>query len=167
MSTRHITAAELRRMPTGSLAAHEELQAACLTFLKLNGVPARAIHTGPRVRPREGGGFDLRKNLGGRGMADILAALPPDGQLLLIDLKTGNARLSAEQREFHDAFRAAGAICLEVHDVRDLLPYLGTGRVKCGAGSGGSRAGKGASRANAVRFGERPAPVRPTNGGTR
>ena len=36
MSTRRVTAAELRRMPIGSLAAHEQLQAACLTFLRLN-----------------------------------------------------------------------------------------------------------------------------------
>lgn len=166
MSTRRVTASELRRMPTGSLAAHEQLQAATLTLLRLNGVPARSIHTGPRVRPRPGGGFDLRRNHGGRGMGDILAALPPDGRLLLIDLKSGNARLSAEQREFHEAFRAAGAICLEVRDVRDLLPYLGS-NAKLGAGN--------THRARTARHPvvaesretRNPAPVRSTNGGTR
>lgn len=130
--TERITAAQLRRMPIGSLAAHEQLQAAVLTYCQLNGVPAIPVHTGPRVTPRAGGGYELRGNRHQVGMADVLACVPPNGQLLLLELKSGQAQRSKAQAELHDRFAAAGAICLVVRDVRELEPYVGTHRTQFG-----------------------------------
>jgi hypothetical protein len=127
MSQRRISSAELRSLAIGSLAAHEQLQAAVLTFLQLNGVPAVPVHTGPRVRPRAGGGFDLKRNSGQRGLADVLACMPPLGRLLLIDLKTGHARLSSEQAQLHRRFADAGARCLTVRSLDDLKPHMPIG----------------------------------------
>ena len=134
MSTRRVTAAQLRRMPIGSLAAHEQLQAAVLTYLRLSGCPATPIHTGPRVAPRAGGGFQLRGNRAQRGMADVMACLPPHGRLALIEIKSGRATRSREQRDLHQRFEAAGALCLVVRDVRELEPVVGTSRTQFGAG---------------------------------
>jgi hypothetical protein len=124
MSQGRLSAAELRRTAAGSLAAHEERQEAVLTYLALNGVPAVPVHTGPRVRPRAGGGFDLKQNTPQIGLADVLACLPPHGRLALLDIKSGRARLSRAQRALHARFAAAGALCLAVRDVRDLEPHL-------------------------------------------
>jgi len=134
VTTVRITAAELRRSPIGSLAAHEQLQAAVLTYLRLCGCPATAIHTGPRVAPRQGGGFQLRANRHHVGMADVMACLPPSGRLALIEIKSGRAKRSREQRELHQRFEAAGALCLVVRDVRELEPHVGTSRTQFGAG---------------------------------
>ncbi len=132
--TLRITAAELRRSPIGSLAAHEELQSAVLTYLRLSGCPAVPIHTGPRVAPRPGGGFQLRRNRAQRGMADVVACLPPHGRLALIEIKSGRAQRSREQRDTHQRFSAAGALCLVVRDVRELEPHVGTSRTQFGSG---------------------------------
>lgn len=134
MTPARITAAQLRRMPIGSLAAHEQLQTAVLTYLALNGLPATPIHTGPRVRPRAGGGYELRRNRAQLGMADVLTCQPPAGRLVLLELKSGQAQRSRAQRELHDRFSAAGALCLVVRDVRELVPHFGTGRTSFGTG---------------------------------
>ena len=93
---------------------------ACLTYLRLHGIPAIPIHTGPRVAPNGDGTFSLRHNRRQAGFGDIVAPLPPGGQLLLIDVKTGKARLSHEQLELHEQFRKTGARCLIVRDITDL-----------------------------------------------
>lgn len=134
MSTARITPAQLRRLPLGSLAAHEQLQTAVLAYLRLCGCPAVPIHTGPRVAPRPGGGFQLRRNRAQHGMADVMACLPPSGRLALLELKSGGARRSPEQRETAAKFEAAGALCLVVRDVRELEPYVGASRTRFGAG---------------------------------
>jgi len=134
VSTQRVTAAQLKRMPIGSLAAHEQLQAAVLTYLRLSGCPATPIHTGPRVAPISGGAFQLRRNRLQVGMADVMACLPPNGRLALLEIKSGRARRSREQRELHEKFEAAGALCLVVRDVRELEPVVGTSRTQFGAG---------------------------------
>lgn len=125
--TARISASELRKLP-GSYRAHQSLQEAVLTFLRLRGVPAVPVHTGPRVTPRAGGGFDLRKNTAQHGLADVMGCLPPDGQLLLVECKSGRARRSPAQVQLNERFAAAGAICLVVRDLRDLEPYMPAGR---------------------------------------
>jgi len=111
-------------MVGGSYSAHESLQAAALQYLELHGVPAIPVFTGPRVRPRPGGGFDLRANPAQKGFSDIAAALPADGRLLLIECKTGNASRSAVQIALQERFQAAGALCVVIRNALDLAPYV-------------------------------------------
>lgn len=133
MSTTTISAADLKRTVKGSYAAHEALQADILKACALHGVPAVAIHTGPRVRPREGGGFDLRQNRAQIGVSDVMACLPPLGQLALFEAKSGNARRKPGQIALQEKFAAAGALCLEVRSVVDILPYLTVARAAASA----------------------------------
>lgn len=134
MTTRRVTSAQLRRLPIGSLAAHEHLQAAVLTYLTLSGWPATPIHTGPRVAPGAAGGYELRGNRAQVGMADVLSCDPNSGRLVLLELKSGQAKRSRAQRELHERFEAAGAWCLVVRDVRELEPVVGSARTQFGAG---------------------------------
>lgn len=133
-----VTVAQLRAIAPGSNREHEQRVEACLTYLQLQGVPAIPIHTGPRVSPNGAGGFDLRGNRRQVGCGDILGALPPDGRLLFIDVKTGRAQLSAEQRRLHRSLAAAGALCLVIRNVSDLEPHvrgeLNRSRIQGGSG---------------------------------
>ncbi len=124
MSTARVSAADLKRLTGGSYAAHQTLQEACHALCELYGVPCWDIHTGPRVAPRPGGGFDLRSNKKQRGVGDSLAALPPIGQLLALEFKTGAARPSEEQQEFRKKVTRAGAVYLVVRDVEELDDFL-------------------------------------------
>lgn len=128
MSQTHVSAADLRHQVHGSNRTHEYLVAAVLEYCVLHRIPARAIHTGPRVTPRAGGGFDLRANKRQRGISDVIACVPPSGRMALIECKTGRAHRSREQRQVRDEFTAAGALCLEVRDIRDLTAILPVGR---------------------------------------
>lgn len=138
MSTARMSAMQFKRTRKGSYAAHQELERAALDLLKLSGVPARPIHTGPRVAPRAGGGFDLRSNRKQAGIADVLGCLPPYGQLLFVDLKSGNARPTREQLNVHQEFARAGAACLVVRDIADLALFLKTRDVTPAAAHGGA-----------------------------
>ena len=119
MATERIAAAHLMRAVKGSYRTHQELQDACLRLCALRGVPARAIHTGPRVAPREGGGFELRGNRSQRGVSDLMVCLPPHGRLALWELKSGKARRTPEQARVHMEFTAAGAQCEVIRSVDD------------------------------------------------
>lgn len=122
--TATLSVRDFKRGLKGSYRAHQDLQRAVLDLCALRGVPAVPIHTGPRVAPREGGGYELRGNRAQRGVSDVLACLPPNGRLALIELKTGGARRSAEQTRVHIRFHAAGALCLVVRSIEDLEPHL-------------------------------------------
>jgi hypothetical protein len=114
----------VREIVGGSYEAHESLVAACLQLLGLHRVPATPIVTGPKVRPRPAGGFELRRNPLQKGFGDIAAALPPEGRLLLIDCKTGNASRSPEQITLHEKFETAGALCVVIRNATELLPII-------------------------------------------
>jgi len=114
----------LQRVVGGSYAAHESLQGAALQYLELHGVPAIPVSTGPKVRPRLGGGFDLKANPAQKGFSDIAAALPPDGRLVLIECKTGSASRSAEQIALQQRFQSAGALCVVIRNALELAPYV-------------------------------------------
>jgi len=119
-----MSAAEFKQLERGSYASHQRLQEAVLKLLAAFGVEAVAIHTGPRVAPRAGGGFELRSNKGQRGVADVMACLPPNGRLALIELKTGGAVQSPEQKRTNARFARMGALCLTVRSALDLMPHL-------------------------------------------
>jgi len=122
--TTALSVRDFKRSLKGSYRTHQDLQRAVLDLCALRGVPAVPIHTGPRVAPRPDGGFDLRGNRAQRGVSDVLACLPPDGRLALVELKTGGARRSPEQVRVHQRFLAAGALCLVVRCATDLEPHL-------------------------------------------
>ncbi len=119
MPTERIAAAHLMRTVKGSYRAHQDLQGACISLATLRGVPAVPIHTGPRVTPREGGGFDLRSNKAQHGVSDIMLCLPPNGRLALWEVKSGKARRSPEQVRAQQAFAAAGAQCEVIRSIED------------------------------------------------
>lgn len=127
--TVRMTPTELLARGHGSYAAHQATQTGVLEYLELCGVPAVPVHTGPRVTPRPGGGFDLRKNTAQHGLSDVIACLPPSGRMALIEVKSGRARRSAEQVRLQQRFADAGALCLVVRYLRDLEPYVPVGRV--------------------------------------
>lgn len=113
-------ASHLRRLIPGSLQTHESMVHAALQLLALRGVPAVPIHTGPRVTPRTGGGFDLRANRMQVGFFDIAGCLPWNGRALMIEAKTGRARRKPAQVRMHEHFSAAGALCVLMRSVLDL-----------------------------------------------
>lgn len=117
-------AAALRQAVGGSYAAHESLQLAALHFLALQGVPAIPVYTGPRVRSRPGGGFDLKGNPSQKGFSDVVGALPWSGRMLLVECKTGGARRSPEQIALQQRFEAAGALCVVIHNALELAPHV-------------------------------------------
>lgn len=124
MTTARVRGSQLQGM-FGSYRAHEDLQAAVLTYLGLRGLPAIPITTGPRVRPAADGRFELRSNAAQRGMADVLSCVPPHGRLLLIECKTGRARRSPAQVRMHARFSAAGGLCVVVRNALELEPIVG------------------------------------------
>lgn len=134
-----VHAKDLHKMISGSTRAHHARVSACLDWLSLHGIPAVPISTTGVPIQRLDGGFDLRKNPRQVGISDIMACLPRRiieahptspcagmmqriivGQLVLIEVKTGNARRTPEQRAQQKRFAAAGALCLVVRDVLDL-----------------------------------------------
>jgi hypothetical protein len=123
-----IRPSELQLAVGGSQRRHTSLQAGALSLLAFAGIPAIPIHTGPRVRPREGGGFELLSNRDQRGFSDVIAALPPDGKMLVLELKTGGAKRSPAQVRMHSRLAAAGAICLTIHEIGELADYIETRR---------------------------------------
>lgn len=138
MSTRRVSAAQFKRERKGSLAAHQDLQQAAHDLCRLNGIPVVPINTGPRVAPRAGGGFELRANRAQAGVSDSLACLPPYGQLLLLEFKTGGAGTTPEQKRVHEDFVRAGAACLVVHDIASLALFLKTRDITPAAAHGGT-----------------------------
>jgi len=119
-----IRAGELRKVIGGSLQAHRALEEAVLFLLERAGVPATPIYTGPKIVPYRGGGLGWGKNPQ-RGMADILACIPPHGRLALLELKTGRAGRKRHQVETRVRYESAGALCLLVRSVADLEPIIG------------------------------------------
>lgn len=55
------------------------------------------------------------------GVADILAIVPPNGQFLAIEIKTGRDRLRPEQEGFLQNVRTMGGLALVVKDYDQFL----------------------------------------------
>jgi hypothetical protein len=53
-----------------------------------------------------------------------MACLPPLGRTVLIEVKTGNARRTPEQRAQQERFAAVGGICLVVRALPDFIQRL-------------------------------------------
>ena len=117
-------ARDLRRLLPGSNRRHQELQEAVLQWLGWKHIPAVPVHTGPRVTPLGDGAFGLRGNPAQRGLADVLAVLPPLGRTALLEIKTGRAHRSRAQVDLHARLGAAGALSLTVRSLDDLETLL-------------------------------------------
>lgn len=57
--------------------------------------------------------------LPGGGSPDILAVVAPLGRMVAIEVKTGNAVTSAEQRQCHAALRLAGVVVVVARNIDD------------------------------------------------
>ncbi|HKQ57979.1 MAG TPA: hypothetical protein VJY35_08930 [Candidatus Eisenbacteria bacterium] len=124
MPQQHVNARQLKEVLGGSTDAHQVLVRACLDVLALRGIPATPISTtGTPVRRRDGSIYLIPNELQ-EGFWDIVFCLPPSGRLGLADCKTGEARLSARQRDMRDRYAAAGALTIKVGCTGDLINAL-------------------------------------------
>ena len=122
MSTRHVTADELRRLMPGSRDAHEDLQDAVMVYLRVVAkLPVTAIYTGPIPVLRNGQLIRARANPDQAGIADLIVALPPTGRLWMLELKSSaNAHRSPVQVRKAREYAAAGALCTIARSVDDV-----------------------------------------------
>lgn len=130
-----VHASQLKRAVGGSQQAHQNLQAAVLRYLALNGIEAVPIHTGARLTRGRAGQLRHYGNPDQHGMSDILSCLPPSGRAWLIELKTGAARRSPAQVRFHERFARAGALVTVIRQVSDLEQHVVGGRVRFAGGT--------------------------------
>lgn len=93
-----------------------EIVRACLDYLAARKIWAWRQNNTPVPIP--GGGF--RRFVGLRGIADILAIVPPHGTLCAIEVKRENGRTSEDQEAFGDRLTALGGIYCVVHSVDEL-----------------------------------------------
>jgi hypothetical protein len=59
-----------------------------------------------------------------KGIPDIIACWPPSGRMVAVEVKTGTAVLTKEQKEELDALALAGAVCAVVSSVDQLEQVL-------------------------------------------
>ncbi len=102
---------------------------ACLKLLGLR----RVLHW----RSNNTGVYDPTRKLfrsfsGLRGVADILAVLPPQGRLLAIEAKAADGRQSKHQKAFQANVEAAGGIYAVVRSDRELERLLDEISLKTG-----------------------------------
>jgi hypothetical protein len=110
----------------GSSAAHTALVRAILA--QLGAMSGVVLGTNPSGRAVFMGEDGKRRWLPfgwpAPGGPDILAAVAPHGRLVALEVKTGEARLSAEQRACHEALRAVGVAVHVVRSVDDARASL-------------------------------------------
>lgn len=116
MATERVDARQLK--VKGSAQAHDSLVRACCELLELRGIVAAPINQKARQdsRGRWRGAAPV-------GFPDIVACAP-FGQLVLIECKTGGARVHATQRDTLAEWSRAGALCLTVRSVDELQRAL-------------------------------------------
>lgn len=106
--------------PKGSSATHSRLVRDVLEAIgSLPGVIAAPNPCGvAHYVSRSGRAFRVTYGFpGGSGGPDVLAVVAPQGRLIGLEAKTGNARTTADQRRCHAALRAVG---VEVRVVRSV-----------------------------------------------
>jgi len=83
------------------------IQLDILTYLKWRRIPADPTHS-TRNHPEV------------KGMLDIMAALPPTGRMCLLEVKSEDGIVSAEQEAIMKKYHAAGAMVAVVRCVEDV-----------------------------------------------
>lgn len=106
--------------PRGSASAHSHLCRACQDFLELHGIPVAVINQRP-VRLANG---SYRTPGAPAGFPDIVAGLPPQGRMLLLEVKSGKSRLRPRQLEAGLKWTEAGALWGVIRSVTDLPEIL-------------------------------------------
>ncbi len=68
-------------------------------------------------------GFDRLKNIayGLKGEPDIQGLISPDGRCLFIEVKTGNGKLSEDQKTFRRMAEKFGALYIEARSVEQAI----------------------------------------------
>jgi hypothetical protein len=89
-----------------------------LAWLALRGVP--------HWRANAGGGLRGKRPIKGNpeGTPDVLAVLPPAGRLCGIECKSARGRERPGQRAWRERAQAAGALCLVVRSLEELIAAL-------------------------------------------
>jgi hypothetical protein len=100
---------------------HSEIQKSILEYLQLVGIDAIPIKSQGQWDPKK---QIFRKKHGRKGIADILAVIPPNGKSCFIEVKTANDSLSLEQRMFQEDMLRAGALAFVARSVDDVLDNL-------------------------------------------
>jgi hypothetical protein len=101
--------------------AEADVLGACTALLNLRHIPFVRVN---------GGGMRVGRRYvrftSAPGCADLVAALPGHGRgrMMLVETKSARGRLTESQRAFLGNMEAAGAVCLVVHDVRELEAEL-------------------------------------------
>jgi hypothetical protein len=110
----------------GSSAAHSALMNAILAELgALPGVVIGANASGlARYMSDAGHDFAVPYGWPHRGGPDLLAAVAPIGRMVALEVKTGGARPTPEQRACHVALRAVGVAVFVVHSVAEARAAL-------------------------------------------
>jgi len=95
----------------------------CMQFLQLHGLLCWRCNNVPVYDPVRG---QFRAFRGLRGVADVLAVIPPAGRLLACECKKPGGRLSQNQREFLRLVGEFGGLALVVRSVKELETALRT-----------------------------------------
>jgi hypothetical protein len=111
----------------GSSAAHTAL---CRSILgELGALPGVIIGLNPSgrakyVNERTGREFVVPYGWLAPGGPDLIAAVAPFGRMVALEVKSGNASPTKEQRACLDALRAVGVRCAVVHSVAEARAAL-------------------------------------------
>ena len=131
-----------RREPRtpGSSAAHSALVRAILAELgTLPGVVIGANASGRALYIRTAGKrFHVPYGWLAPGGPDVLAVVAPLGRMVAFECKTGDAELTKEQRQVHDALRAVGVETVIVRAVEEAVAAIERS-MRCGPSSNSCR----------------------------
>lgn len=115
--------------PTASLlpaVTEREVLAACLSYLRMRGIPAWRMNVGAVEAQYQGKGRFVR--FGVKGMSDIIGIIPFEGTrygaMLAVECKGPKGRLRPEQAAFLETIRSAGGIALVVRGVHELAKAI-------------------------------------------
>ena len=95
------------------------IQKVILHYLALRKIPAWRMNSGAYKSIT---GTFIR--YGNKGMADIIAILPPDGRWLAIEVKSEKGYLTEAQRDFALTIEKAGGISMVARSVEDVCKYI-------------------------------------------
>lgn len=91
------------------------IQDGILEYLRWRQIPADPTHS-TRNHPEV------------KGMLDIMAALPPTGRMCLLEVKSEDGIVSAEQEAIMKKYHAAGVLVAVVRSVEDVQKAIDGGR---------------------------------------
>jgi len=100
------------------------VQRSILELLRVLHIPAWRINSRVLLLPGKGGRLRPVRMGGVKGMADILALLPPGGRLVAIECKRTGNHPTKDQSLFLEAVAHAGGLSLVAHSAQDVVQAL-------------------------------------------